>query len=166
MTRRTAGFVHADKPHDLPDVTNGVPCCYGHAVYGPGGCTCWQRVDDLEQQPARTGIEPRTRERMCADCAYRPGSPERTGSERAPYDEDDVRALAESDATFWCHQGMPRTIQLRHEETGDVVDHLDPEKLAYNPLIIDGVPYKADGTPADRCAGQAALRRSLKGRGR
>ena len=37
---------------EWPDACgDGVSCCIGHAVYGPGGCTCWEPVYDQPQAP-------------------------------------------------------------------------------------------------------------------
>jgi MoaA/NifB/PqqE/SkfB family radical SAM enzyme len=56
---------------------------------------------------------------------------------------------------FWCHQGIRRVVEYRHPD-GRVYP-VPPLAAgvdgAYEPPIIDGRPYKADGTPADVCAG-------------
>lgn len=134
-----------------------LPCCYGSALNGPTGCTCWRPVYDLTQTEPVQG-EPVTAGQMCSDCAYRPGSPERNHDPRQACSRDgelDEVALRES---FWCHAGMRRVVQWRHE-TLDLV--VDAEGICYEPAIVDGIPYRADGRPADRCAGAAARRRQL-----
>jgi hypothetical protein len=123
-------------------------CCIGSAVYGADRCTCWEPVFEEEQAPARTDLEPQTREKWCIACAYRKGSPE-----EVEYDlKEDLREL---DGTFWCHTGMRRPVAYRHP--AGIERPASP--LDYQPLEVDGVPYKADGTPADRCAGWNAFAR-------
>lgn len=136
-----------------------IPCCDAEA-YRPGGCTCWEFEYDLEQMVPPRQTEPVTRTEMCVDCAYKPKSPERHSEVDAAYDEDDLETLALSDHTFWCHQGM-RLVTAEVHPDGRRIEQPSDLKLAYDPLLINGVPYKADGTPADRCAGQAARRRAL-----
>lgn len=143
---------------DLPDAGMG-GCCWGAAVHGAGGCTCWDREYDLAQTRPDKAAVPVTREQMCADCAFRPDSPERTGESAAAYDQDDLDALAYGSADFWCHQGM-RLVTGRRHPTGAFVPQPEGEKLAYDPPIVNGIPYKADGSPGERCAGLAARRRS------
>lgn len=161
MTKRFSeptGLVHAIAGRELPDAGQGA-CCMGAAVYGPNGCTCWVRVHDLDQAPPDTSIAPTSRPTMCGDCAFRPDSPERTGAENAAHDADDLDILVQGDAQFWCHQGM-RLVTAQRHPSGAVKEQPAGERLAYDPPIVDGVPYKADGTPGDLCAGQAAHRRA------
>lgn len=137
---------------ELPDPTGGA-CCIGSAAMGPQYCTCWEQVYDLEQQEIRPG-EPGTRKALCADCAYRPGSPERSGDERYNGDEEFLAAIVQTGEKFWCHQGLRRVVKLRHPSCAEVAietDHYDPPK-------DDAIPFKADGTPGDLCAGWAAQR--------
>jgi hypothetical protein len=148
IKQRSLGIAHismnrAPAPADGQDDEVPAGCCIGSAVYGPGRCTCWQPVFDETQAPARVELEPETRVKCCDDCAYRPGSPE----------DDEIRdELRELNGTFWCHVGMRRPRAYRHpsgvERPGNPMD--------YQPLVIDGVPYRADGTPAARCAGWSA----------
>lgn len=149
----------APKPVDLPDAGQGM-CCYGSAVIGANGCTCWVSEHDIAQEPPDTAVVPATRAEMCADCAFRPDSPERIGESAAAYDQDDLDTMVHSTRDeFWCHQGMRLVLGRRHP-AGVFVTQPDGEKLAYDPPIIEGVPYRADGSPGDRCAGLAARRRS------
>lgn len=122
-------------------------CCYGSCEYGPTGCTCWEPVFDLVQVAA-IPAKPVTRRTRCVDCAFRPDSPERARG-------DEVEDLPH----FWCHQGIRRPAAFRHPDgrVRKVSDSAD-----YQPPIIDGVPYRADGTPADRCAGWAQTQRVLR----
>lgn len=96
--------------------------------------------------------EPTTRDRCCHDCAYRNGSPERT-----TYGEEDelIEVAHNPRAAFWCHQGDRKIIAWRHRGDGRVFPQ---EREHYAPPIIDGVPYRADGRPGERCAGWAAHR--------
>ncbi len=139
----------------LPDAGQG-QCCMGAAAMGPGRCTCWRPVHDLEQQPPRPG-GPRTRTECCGDCAFRPDSPERQGDQRYQHsDEGELSDLVRSEHSFVCHDGMRRKLALVHEPTGV---RLPIDVDAYDPPVIDGVAYKADGSPADLCAGLAAQRK-------
>lgn len=119
-------------------------CCMGAVFNGARGCTCWVPVYDMEQAEPRTSIEPETRTRMCGDCAYRPDSPERAA------DPDFGLALS----NFWCHRGIRRPKHWRHPDGR--VRPGSPDD--YQPPIINGVPYRADGRPAARCGGWAAMR--------
>lgn len=124
----------------LPDAGQGM-CCMGAAVYGPGRCTCWVPVYDLEQQEIVPGLPlPPIPVRMCGDCAYRPHSPERSGGEGYNGDAGTLDDLVRNREPFYCHQGIRKPVSHRHP-------------AAYDPPIRDGVPYKADGTPANLCAG-------------
>lgn len=146
----------------LPDAGKGM-CCMGAAARGPGFCTCWRPVYDREQAPPQEG-PPRVRDRMCRDCAFRKDSPERQGDKR--YDnsgEDGIDDLVRGERSFVCHQGMRKKIALVHEPTGARVDI---EIDAYAPGGNERHTCKADGTPADICAGWwAAKQRSRRDAG-
>lgn len=141
------------------------PCCTGSAQRGLGGCTCWEPVYDLDQtQPdpqaialLDAGVEPVARKLMCGDCAYRPGSPERTGDDRYVGSAEHLEDLALA-GRFWCHSGMRQPIAWRHPSGVQIPDRHDGN---YDPPIVDSVPYKADGTPGDLCGGWDARRRAL-----
>lgn len=147
---------------DLPDT--GGTCCYGAVIYGPGRCTCWTPVFDLEQaEPDQqlvtwlaAGIEPNTRQRMCHGCAYRPNSPEQSDDPTYLGDHDELERIAREDR-FWCHQGMRRPVAWRHPTSVEVPGHPG----GYQPPIVNNVPYKADGTPGELCAGWAARHRAV-----
>ena len=157
------GYFSADP--EWPDV--GEMCCVGSAVYGPERCTCWEPVYDLEQaepdpQVVRwlaAGGQPVTRRRMCGDCAYRPGSPERSGDPKHAGDSEYLEELAGTGDRFWCHQGIRRPVEWRHPSGATIPGH----PAAYRPPVVGGVPYRADGQPAELCAGWAARRRALTG---
>lgn len=125
-------------------------CCMGVIEGDPTDCTCWEPIYDTDRQaPPATSIEPGTRSTMCDDCAYRPDSPERKGDER--YQEH----MGDAEHPFWCHQGLRKPIAYRHPAGITVETDCDH----YQPPIVDDVPYKANGQPADRCAGWAAHHR-------
>ncbi|MCF7551004.1 hypothetical protein [Pseudonocardia sp. WMMC193] len=142
----------------------GGNCCEGAFDDGPEACTCWTPVYDLEQSPPDTraaellaaGIEPNTRPRMCEDCAYRPTSPERTGAEDVAGDAEFLERIARRGERFFCHQGIRRPVKLVHPSGAEIPGHT----AAYDPPIAAGVPWRADGTPAELCAGWAARRRA------
>lgn len=141
---------------DYPDVGNGEqPCCMGSAVYGPERCTCWRPVFDHPQNLPMHKGPMRIRPRMCADCAFRPDSPERTGDERFAHSGDgEVDDLVNE--TFVCHQGLRRLVKWVHPSGAE----FDPGPGAYMP---PRPVCKADGSPADLCAGWAAeMRRRAK----
>jgi hypothetical protein len=140
---------------ELPDAGEGM-CCMGAAVYGPHRCSCWMNVYDLEQQPLAVDDRFGVRSEPCGDCAYRAGSPEKRGEEFVVGDQDTLDELVATETPFWCHQGIRRVVALLHEPTG--VRHSVPDDfaVAYSPPIRGNRPYKADGTPADLCAGWAA----------
>lgn len=123
-------------------------CCMGEAAKDPTHCTCWEPVFDVEQADPVPG-EVITRGTCCHDCAYRRGSPEEREGARG-----DLEALAADDrGAFFCHQGMRRAIAYRHPDGRE----LPAGAGDYQPAILDGVAYRADGTPADRCGGWGAL---------
>lgn len=151
-----------DTARGLPDAGEGA-CCIGAAVDGPHRCTCWVEVFDLDQAPPLADADHAVRPQMCDDCAYRPGSPERAGDEHAAGDAELLERIAADAKPFWCHQGMRRPLAFRHEPTGTEMpaDNVGGAELAYRPPIVDGRPFRADGTPADLCAGWDARRRAL-----
>lgn len=139
---------------------DGVPCCYSTALNDWSACTCWEPVYDRDIELPDMSTEPSTRDRMCGDCAYRPGSQEKNDHPEALMNSEALEVLAESGVPFWCHDGLPRVTAIRHTGTGEVrpipnaVDH-------YDPLIVGGVPYQSDGRAGVRCAGWDARRRAL-----
>jgi hypothetical protein len=141
-------LLHGTAP-DLPDAGNG-GCCYGAAVYGPQRCTCWTPVYDLEQQEVTPGLPlPPIPVQMCHDCAYRPHSPEREGDADVAGSGELLDELVRSREPFYCHQGIRHPVAYRHPSGAEIPGH----PAGYDPPIVDGVPCKADGTPADLCAG-------------
>lgn len=134
-----------------PEAGDGT-CCFGAAVYGPGYCTCWEPVYDLDQAEPDTTATPGVMPRRCSDCAYLRKSPERADEYTAEW----LDRIAATGERFWCHDGLRRPTSWRHPSgvtiPGDPAD--------YQPPIIDGVPYRADGRPGDLCAGWMA--RALK----
>ena len=155
----------AQPQEDFPDAGEGY-CCSGAVFHGPAHCSCWEPVFDLEQQPIdeekrrwlAAGLTPSTRDGMCGDCAYRPNSPEKTGAPgyaaNSPDELDDVARAS----MFFCHDGMRRPLYWVHKPTGKT----HPGSPAnYTPPFVDGIPYRADGTPGLLCAGWSARCRAL-----
>ncbi len=147
-------------PEGVPNAGEGY-CCLGAMEDGPTGCTCWVPEHDLVQQPPVPGERP-LEPKMCADCAYRPSSPERTGAEHVAGDQEFLERIVYSGEIFNCHQGLRRIARWVHEPSGVVWS--DPSlEAAYDPPIVDGVPYKADGTPGAICTGWATKRLAFLG---
>ena len=140
-----------------------------NAALGPSRCTCWTPVYDLDQaEPDPTavkllaaGIQPVVRTRPCGDCAYRPGSPERRGEEGYAGDQELLDRIVETGERFWCHQGMRKPVAYRHPSGVVVPVEVD----GYHPPKVEGVPYRADGSPGEVCAGWAKRRRALEAAG-
>lgn len=151
------GLVHVSidaGPDDRDDFEDDeVPCCMASAMRGPRACTCWREVHDLEQAEAVPG-EPCARAKCCADCAYLPGSPEREDG----YGPDLAELALDARGRFACHQGMRRVVAFRHPDGREI----EAGPGDYAPTVVGNVAYKADGTPADLCAGWAAHRRAVE----
>jgi len=146
-------------------------CCEGAQKAGPAGCSCWTPEFDLEQTTpdleavvdlALGQAEPPVRHRMCGDCAYRPDSPERSGDPAYRGDGAQLEQWAADGDRFWCHDGMRRPIAWRHPAGMRLAAALDDGD--YQPPILEGIPYRADGQPGLLCAGWAARNRALKAR--
>ncbi len=126
-------------------------CCAGAVHRGLRGCTCWTAVFDVTQStpiPPSSAADLAAQPRMCSDCAFRKGSPERSTA----YEEEGLFALADRGEPFWCHDGMRRPVRWDHPAgvsiPGDPAD--------WQPPMHAGVPYRADGRPGLLCAGWAA----------
>jgi hypothetical protein len=66
----------ADHPDEDDD-----GCCWGAINSGPADCVCWVPVFGVDQATPRPPGRPEdltARPSMCGDCAFRPGSPERS----------------------------------------------------------------------------------------
>lgn len=130
-----------------------VPCCMGVAVYGWRRCECWEPVFDVAQDDPVLPVPDGSigvRHARCGDCAFRKGSKERADG----WSEDELLGLARGGEPFWCHDGMRRPVAYRHPTLGDVPASPDD----WQPPIVDGVPFRADGQPGLLCAGWAARR--------
>lgn len=137
---------------ELPDAGEG-GCCIGSAMGGPQRCTCWEPVYDLEQaEPVAALMGLRTI--RCSDCAYLKNSPERRGEDGYQGDADSLEDMVRNGELFACHQGIRKPLKYVHPSGAEIPGH----PAAYDPPMVDGVPYKADGTPADLCAGWTARR--------
>lgn len=137
-------------------------CCAGAVQRGPGGCTCWTPLFDLDQSTPDPTAPVQPRHAMCSDCAYRPGSPERTGDEDVAGDAAQLEQLAADGTPFWCHDGMREPVRWCHPSGLTIPAHSSHGD--YQPPQIDGVPYRADGRPGLLCAGWHARRRALTAR--
>lgn len=153
------GF-HIDQANNWPDATDGIPCCMGYAANGHGGCTCWDPVYD-QKTKKHDGSMPGQRTTMCHDCAYRKGSPERTGQEGYQGSEEDLELAALKGQPFYCHQGTAKTLQYRHPSGMTIEAH--PADYDWRIVERAGVrfPLKADGSAQSICAGYLAKRRAL-----
>jgi hypothetical protein len=144
-------------------------CCPAARAEGMTSCTCWQPVYDVDQvTPSLETVcalalgqtELRVRDGMCGDCAYRPDSPEKTGSpdfQGSPAELD--RRARES--RFFCHDGFRQPIAWRHPYGLRIATPLCGD---YQPPFYDGIPYQADGQPGLLCAGWSARRKALLAR--
>lgn len=129
-------------------------CCWGSAIKGPEYCTCWEAIFDVEQAPPVIPAREEdiaVRPRMCGDCAYRPGSPEQADD----YLREALLALPEDGQTFWCHDGMRRPVRWEHPDGRTIAG--DPAD--YQPPMVRGVPFRANGEVGMLCAGWAARTR-------
>jgi hypothetical protein len=136
-----------------PMADDWVPCCTASAMAGrQDACTCWEPVYDLEQaapQLLASVTDLQIRARPCEDCAYRPGSPERSSGHSA----EKLQAITyRPDTPFYCHDGMRRPTHWVHPDGRTVPG----EPADYQPPVIAAVPYRADGRPGLLCAGWAA----------
>jgi hypothetical protein len=135
-----------------PEATDPSPgCCWG-SVDGPEGCTCWRPVYDVAQARPRPPAGPDellVQRAKCGDCAYRPGSPERATA----YEAETLYDLAAGGTPFWCHTGMRRPVSWVHPDGREVPG--DPAD--WQPPMVSGIPYQADGSPGLLCAGWAAI---------
>jgi len=126
-------------------------CCWGAIFVGSEACTCWEPVYDVEQAaliPPASAADIAVRTRMCADCAYRPDSPERSDV----FTEEALLELPSAGELFWCHDGLRRPTHWVHPD-GRTVDGSPHD---YRPAQLKGIPYQADGHPALLCAGWMA----------
>lgn len=122
-------------------------CCMG-ATVDLADCTCWVPIFATEQaapRPPASADDLQVGPKMCGDCAFRKGSPERSSE----WEEEALFGLAASGTPFWCHAGMRKPIRWEHP-AGLTVDG-DPDD--WMPPMLHGVPYRNDGQPALLCAG-------------
>lgn len=129
----------------------GSGCCWGDVTGGPSHCICWIPVYEQEQQAPRPPSGPQdltVQERMCGDCAFRKDSPERADE----WSEMALFQLAADGKPFWCHEGMRRPVRWEHPDGRTVEGSPDD----WQPPMVDGVPFRLDGSPGLLCAGWAA----------
>lgn len=138
------------------DDEGGLGCCDGDAVKGPEHCTCWIPEWNGDQAPPNNPPDPADfgpRERMCSDCAFRPGSTER----RDGFVADALYDLPAGGKPFYCHDGLRRPLRWRHPDGRTVEGSPDD----WQPVQVNGVPFRLDGRAALLCAGWAAVARRL-----
>ena len=94
----------------------------------------------------------------CGDCAFRDGSPERSNEKGYDHNSNDLidEMVAQPGVTFFCHQGMRRVVLLRHPSGVEIPAH----PASYRPAIEGRLSFKADGAPADICAGFTQARKA------
>jgi hypothetical protein len=156
----------APEGFEWPDAGEGM-CCIGAAVYGSQRCTCWEPIYDQEQAEPRPDLIGTVQRSMCPDCAFRAGSPERTGQPGYQCNsQEEIDDLVVAGTPFFCHQGVRRIIRWRHP-SGMVIDaHPGAYAPIQQPLpAVKGDPsttrmvgFKANGEPMSLCAGWTARR--------
>lgn len=163
LEREAPGLVHVLESGSGPELPpelaeREAACCMGAAVYGLGRCTCWIPIyEPAQEADPQVGVLPPVRAECCFDCAYRNGSPERDRGEG----DELIDVAGTPGNVFACHTGMRRVVAWKHPLLGDCEIPAGPGD--YRPPIIDGIAYRADGRPAELCAGWAAHRRGLLG---
>lgn len=121
-------------------------------------------IYDLPQAEPRPDEVPGVMEAMCGDCAFRPGSPERTDDPTVSVGSEQLEQLVTGGTPFWCHNGMRRRVGSSVDlGDGRTVSVHEDDPSAFDPPMLTGsplgpIPYKADGSPADLCAGWTARR--------
>jgi hypothetical protein len=149
-----AGFAARYPGEDWTGVPDAaISCCMGVAMGGLEACTCWFPVFEVEQAPIRPPAcaeDLEAQPRMCGDCAYRKGSPERSD----PYVAEQLLELPSTGQVFWCHADMVRPVAWRHPQLGPEHD-VPGEDSDWRPAMANGIPYRADGRPGLLCAGWA-----------
>lgn len=129
-----------------------IGCCWGETINGLAGCNCWRPVYDVEQAAPdvravhEAVVRPGGR---CGDCAYRRDSPEQAD----PWTAEELVTAATS-GRFWCHDGMRRPARWVHPGRPGV--SVAGSTADWRPPVVDGVPYRADGSQALLCAGWRA----------
>lgn len=138
-------------PGAVPEI-----CCDG-SIDGPAECECWKPVYDVEQRPPILPTSPddiQVRDSRCGDCAFRHDSPERADK----WMEDALYAAADLGDPFWCHDGMRQPARWVHPDGRTVAG--DPND--WQPPVVRGLAFRADGTTALLCSGWAARGRQTE----
>lgn len=127
---------------------DGAGCCWGEVNSGPAGCNCWVPIFDTEQADPVVLAVPGVQTEMCGDCAFRKGSPERADA----FMEEALLALPAQGKAFYCHEGMRRPARWQHPDGRTIPGSPDD----WQPAMVRGVPFRADGQAGLLCAGWAA----------
>lgn len=136
----------------LPAPDKDSPCCWTAAETDGKACECWEEIYWPPPTPDILAGPMATRTRLCHDCAYRPGSPERA-------EEDGEQLDAVLYQPFTCHQGMPVLVGYRHPQ----IDGLSMlarglhDRDNFGPVTRGAQAWKANGSPAELCAGWAGV---------
>ncbi len=160
---------HLESGAGLALIAVATDCCPGTITEWLTGCTCWVPLYDrrqIEPDPVTIAAlalgeqQPEVRDRMCGDCAYRPGSPEKSGNPGFELTADQLEDLAARDHRFWCHDGLRQPTAWQHPAGLVIPAH--PDRTGdYQPPTHLGIPYRVDGQPGLVCAGWNARRRAL-----
>lgn len=137
---------------DLPAPDPEVPCCETAAYSNGKACSCWEPIFSAPTPPVLLEGPQAPRPKMCHDCAYRPGSPERT-------EVDGEQLEAPLSQPFQCHDGMPKLLGWTHPELPGacLVAAAIGDRDSFGPVIRGAQSWRADGTPALMCAGWVAV---------
>lgn len=148
-----------------------VPCCSeverrGVENGGPG-CTCWTPVYAEPQRPPVPGI-PVARRAPCRTCACHVAAGQLSDGSELPAGLEEAYAWLVARAArgeaFYCHEGARVPIRWEHptEPPRAPADHYvdDAGHSDWPPPMVDGVPYRADGRPAELCFAWDRLRRA------
>ena len=93
------------------------------------------------------------------DCAYRPNLPQKSGQPSHHGGAELERSAATGQKSF-CHNGFRVPVAWEHPAGMGIP--ADPTRDGdYQPPILLGILYQADGKPGLLCAGWAARRRVL-----
>lgn len=156
-------FLCGPRGTGLPPIDPDGACCWTAVQTEGTDCSCWEPIYSATPTRDVQAGPPAVRDSMCHDCAYRPGSPERTEQGGGQLDVDRRRP-------FVCHQGMPVLLGYTVPswqgndgvwQTGAfcVVARLVHDRDNFGPITRGPTAWKTDGTLADVCGGWASVAR-------